>query len=164
MYKGKEADARTVGRDLGVRAVFKGRVMQRGDNLDISAELVDARDNSHIWGQHYSRTPADILALQEEIAKEMTTMLRMRLSADESAWRRATLRIRPIRLPERPLLVEQNKMRRDITSARILSAGDRQRSHLLGFIPRLGRLLQFTCRRWYGSPEGGLSEEPRMPR
>jgi TolB-like protein/Flp pilus assembly protein TadD len=83
MYKGKEADARTVGRDLGVRAVFKGRVMQRGDNLDISAELVDARDNSHIWGQHYSRKPADILALQEEIAKEMTTMLRMRLSGED---------------------------------------------------------------------------------
>jgi TolB-like protein len=55
MYKGKDTDARAVGEKLGVRAVLKGRVMQRGDNLEISAELVDARDDSHIWGQQYSR-------------------------------------------------------------------------------------------------------------
>src|SRR5207245_6900863 len=79
MYKGKQTDARTVGNALGVRAVLEGRVMQRGDNLDISAELVDARDNSHIWGQQYSRKSSDVFALQGEIAKEMTTMLRMRL-------------------------------------------------------------------------------------
>src|SRR5713226_2669327 len=83
MYKGKDTDARTVGQALGVRAVFKGRVMQRGDNLDISAELVDARDNSHIWGQQYSRKPSDIFALQGELAKEITTMLRMRLTGEE---------------------------------------------------------------------------------
>ena len=83
MYKGKETDAQTVGRQLGVRAVFKGRVMQRGDNLDISAELVDARDDSHIWGQQYSRKPSDIFALQGEIAKEMTTTLRMRLTGED---------------------------------------------------------------------------------
>jgi TolB-like protein/Tfp pilus assembly protein PilF len=82
-YKGKEADAPTVGRELGVRAVFKGRIMQRGDSLDISAELVDARDDSHIWGQQYSRKPSDIFALQGEIAKEITTMLRMHLSGEE---------------------------------------------------------------------------------
>jgi len=83
MYKGKDADARTVGQALGVRAVFKGRVMQRGDNLEISAELVDARDNSHIWGQQYSRKSSDIFALQGELAKEMTSMLRMRLTGKE---------------------------------------------------------------------------------
>jgi serine/threonine protein kinase/Tfp pilus assembly protein PilF len=82
-YKGKETDAQNVGRELGVRAVFKGRVMQRGDTLDISAELVDARDNSHIWGRQYSRKPSDIFALQGEIAKEITTMLRMRLSGED---------------------------------------------------------------------------------
>src|SRR3984893_7431651 len=83
-YKGKETDARTVGRVLGVRAVLKGRVMQRGDDLEISAELVDARDNSHIWGQQYSRKVADTIALQGDLAKEMTSMLRMRLTgADE---------------------------------------------------------------------------------
>lgn len=57
--------------------------MQRGDDLDISAELVDARDNSHIWGQRYSRKLADVFALQDDVAKEMTTALRMRLTGDE---------------------------------------------------------------------------------
>ena len=82
-YKGKETDAQTVGRDLGVRAVFKGRVTQRGDSLTIGAELIDARDNSHIWGQQYSRKPSDIFGLQDEIAREMTTALRLRLTDEE---------------------------------------------------------------------------------
>jgi serine/threonine protein kinase/TolB-like protein/Flp pilus assembly protein TadD len=83
MYKGKDTDAHTVGQALGVRAVFKGRVMQRGDDLEISAELVDARDNSHIWGQQYSRKSSDIFALQGELAKEITGMLRMRLTGED---------------------------------------------------------------------------------
>jgi TolB-like protein/DNA-binding winged helix-turn-helix (wHTH) protein/Flp pilus assembly protein TadD len=82
-YKGKETDAQTVGRDLGVRAVFEGRVTQRGDNLTISTELIDARDNSHIWGQQYNRKPSDIFGLQEEIAREMTAALRLRLTGEE---------------------------------------------------------------------------------
>ena len=83
MYKGKQTDARTVGSALGVRAVLEGRVMQRGDTLAISTELVDARDNSHIWGQQYNRNSTDVFTLQEEIAKEMTTALRMRLTGDD---------------------------------------------------------------------------------
>jgi tetratricopeptide (TPR) repeat protein len=83
MYKGKDTDARTVGQALGVRAVLKGHVMQRGDNLDISAELVDARDDSHIWGEQYSRKAADIFALQNDLAKDMTSMLRMRLTGED---------------------------------------------------------------------------------
>jgi TolB-like protein/Tfp pilus assembly protein PilF len=83
MYKGKDTDARTVGQALGVRAVLKGRVMQRSDDLEISAELVDARDDSHIWGQQYSRKASDIFALQGDLAKEMTSMLRMRLTGEE---------------------------------------------------------------------------------
>ena len=82
-YKGKDVDAQAVGQKLGVRAVLKGRVMQRGDDLQISAELVDARDNSHIWGQQYSRKSSDIFALQGELAKEMTSMMRMRLTGEE---------------------------------------------------------------------------------
>ena len=83
MYKGKDTDAHTVGQALGVRAVLKGHVMQRGDDLEISAELVDARDNSHIWGQQYSRKASDIFALQGDLAKEMTSMLRMRLTGED---------------------------------------------------------------------------------
>ena len=82
-YKSKDTDAQTVARELGVRSVLKGRVTQRGDNLAISAELIDATDNSHIWGQQYSRKPADIFALQEKIAKEITKALRLRLTGQE---------------------------------------------------------------------------------
>jgi TolB-like protein/Flp pilus assembly protein TadD len=82
-FKGKDTDAETIGRQLGVRAIFKGRVMQRGNNLDISAELVDARDDSHIWGDQYSRKASDIFALQGDIAKEITTALRTHLTGDD---------------------------------------------------------------------------------
>jgi serine/threonine-protein kinase len=82
-YKGKDVDAKTVGSALGVRAVFKGRVTERADNLDISAELIDARDDSHIWGEQYSRKSSDVFVLQGEIAKQMTTALRMRLSGED---------------------------------------------------------------------------------
>jgi serine/threonine protein kinase/TolB-like protein/Tfp pilus assembly protein PilF len=83
MYKGKDSDARTVGQALGVRAILKGHVTQRGDDLEISAELVDARDDSHIWGQQYSRKAADIFALQGDLAKDMTSMLRVRLTGED---------------------------------------------------------------------------------
>jgi serine/threonine protein kinase/Tfp pilus assembly protein PilF len=82
-YKGKDTDAQTVARELGVRTVLKGRVTQLGGNLAISAELIDATDSSHIWGQQYSRKPADIFALQEKIAKEITKALRLRLTGQE---------------------------------------------------------------------------------
>jgi len=82
-YKGKDTDAQTVARELGVRTVLKGRVTQLGGNLAISAELIDATDNSHIWGQQYSRKPADIFAVQEKIAKEITKALRLRLTGQE---------------------------------------------------------------------------------
>jgi hypothetical protein len=59
------------------------RVTQRGDNLAISAELIDATDNSHIWGQQYSRKPSDIFTLQQKITKEITKALRVRLTGEE---------------------------------------------------------------------------------
>ena len=82
-YKGKQTDARTVGQALGVRSVLNGTITQRGDSLDVSAELVDALDDSHIWGEQFSRKPEDIFALQNEIAREITTALRIRLSGED---------------------------------------------------------------------------------
>jgi tetratricopeptide (TPR) repeat protein len=82
-YKGKESDAVTVGGELGVRSVFKGRITQRGDSVAIGVELIDARDNSQIWGHRYNRKLADILALQDEIAREITSALRLRLTVAE---------------------------------------------------------------------------------
>jgi serine/threonine protein kinase len=82
-YKGKETDVQTIGRELGVEAVLTGRVMQRNDELSISIELVDARDNSHIWGEQYNRKLSDILAVQEAISREVSEKLRVQLTGEE---------------------------------------------------------------------------------
>ncbi len=82
-YKGQEVDAEQVGRRLDVRAIFKGRLTQQGDNLAISAELIDTRNDDHIWGQQYNRKFTEIFALQDEIAKEITTALRLRLTGGD---------------------------------------------------------------------------------
>ena len=82
-YKGKETDPAEVARQLGVRAIFKGRLTQRGDTLAISAELIDGRNDDHLWGQQYNRKLADIFALQDEIAREITNTLRLRLTAQD---------------------------------------------------------------------------------
>ncbi len=82
-YKGKQIDPQAVGRDLNVRAVLIGRVMQQGDSLVISTELVDVRDNRRLWGEQYSRKLSDILVVQGEIAREMAASLRLRLSGEE---------------------------------------------------------------------------------
>ncbi len=82
-YKGKDVGARTVGTELGVRAVLTGRIVQRGDALSIRAELVDARDDTHLWGEEYNRRLSDILAVQEEIARDISGKLRQRLSGEE---------------------------------------------------------------------------------
>ncbi|MDQ3743734.1 MAG: protein kinase [Acidobacteriota bacterium] len=78
-YKGKDIDPSRIGRELGVGAVLTGRVEQRGDDLVVSAELVDARDDSHIWGEQYRRKLSDVLGVQQEIAREIASRLRARL-------------------------------------------------------------------------------------
>jgi eukaryotic-like serine/threonine-protein kinase len=82
-YKGREADPQAAARELGVQAVLTGRVVRRGDQLAISAELVDARDNSHLWGEQYNRRASDVLVLQQEIAREIAGRLRARLTGEE---------------------------------------------------------------------------------
>ncbi len=82
-YKGKEDDPLSAGQTLGVRAVVVGRVLQRGENLMVSAELVDLRDNRQIEGWKYNRKLADVFAVQEEIAREISEKLRLKLSGAE---------------------------------------------------------------------------------
>ncbi|HJQ68073.1 MAG TPA: protein kinase [Blastocatellia bacterium] len=82
-YKGKPADPQQTGRDLGVRAVLAGRVLQRGETLLISTELVDVNDGSQLWGEQYSRHLADLFAVQEEISSVISDKLRLKLSGKE---------------------------------------------------------------------------------
>ena len=82
-YKGKDVDPRKVGNDLGVRAVLMGRLIQQGDNLAIRTELVNVADGTELWGQQYNRKLADVFAAQEEIAREISEKLRLKLSGAE---------------------------------------------------------------------------------
>jgi serine/threonine protein kinase/TolB-like protein/Tfp pilus assembly protein PilF len=82
-YKGREPDARAVGRELGVRAVLLSRLVQRGERVSISPALVDARDDRQLWGGQYDRSLSDLLVLQDEISREMLEQLRVRLSRDQ---------------------------------------------------------------------------------
>lgn len=82
-YKGREIDAQSVGRELNVQAVLMGRIAHRDRVLSISVELVDAADESQVWGAQYNRNPEDIIATQETIAREITERLRLRLTGAE---------------------------------------------------------------------------------
>jgi serine/threonine-protein kinase len=78
-YKDKQVDPITVGKELNVRAILAGRVLQRGDNLLISTELIDLRDNKQIWGDQYNRKLADLVAVQRDITNEISTNLRLKI-------------------------------------------------------------------------------------
>jgi serine/threonine-protein kinase len=82
-YKGRSADPLAAGHELGVRSVLMGRLLQRGDNLTVSAELVDVGENKQLWGEQYERKVSDLLAVQREIASEISGSLRLKLSGTE---------------------------------------------------------------------------------
>src|SRR5207247_3098295 len=82
-YKGRDTDPLKAARDLNVRAVVTGKLTQRGDSLISQADLVDATSGAQIWGNRYDRKLAEILAVQEEIAREISEKLQPRLTAPE---------------------------------------------------------------------------------
>ncbi|HME34333.1 MAG TPA: protein kinase [Candidatus Sulfotelmatobacter sp.] len=81
-YKGKDVDPKAVGQQLSVKAVLTGQLIQHGDTIDLNMELVNASDDSHIWGKQYSRKAAEILPLQQELARNVSARLVPRLSND----------------------------------------------------------------------------------
>ena len=82
-YKGRQMDPQEVGRELNVRAVLTARLIQRGDDLSISAELVDVRYNKLLWGEQYERKMSELLATQREIAREIVDKLKLKVSGEE---------------------------------------------------------------------------------
>jgi eukaryotic-like serine/threonine-protein kinase len=82
-YKGKDVDPQKVGQDLHVQAAVTGRVQQRDNILIIAAEMVDVEKGSQLWGGQYTRKVADIFAVQEEISKEISDKLQLRLTGEE---------------------------------------------------------------------------------
>jgi len=82
-YKKRDLEPQKVGRELGVEALVTGRVLQRGDDLSVSVELVDAREDKQLWGEQYSRKLSDIASVQQEIANAISGNLRLRLTSEE---------------------------------------------------------------------------------
>jgi TolB-like protein/Tfp pilus assembly protein PilF len=82
-YKGTDTDPQDVGQDLGVRAVLVGRVLQISDRLIVRTELVDVAKGWQVWGEQYNRKLTDILALQEDIAREISENLKIKLTGEE---------------------------------------------------------------------------------
>ncbi len=82
-YKKRDIEPQRVAQELGVQALVTGRVIQRGDDLSVSAELVDAREDKQLWGEQYSRKLADIRSVQQEIATAVSGSLRVPLTDAE---------------------------------------------------------------------------------
>ncbi|HEX8720466.1 MAG TPA: tetratricopeptide repeat protein [Pyrinomonadaceae bacterium] len=82
-FKGKDADLQAVGKQLGVDTVLTGKVVQVGESLNVQAELVNVSDGSQLWGERYTRKTSDLLAVQEDIAREIVGTLRLKLSGEQ---------------------------------------------------------------------------------
>jgi serine/threonine-protein kinase len=83
-YKGKETELTKVASELGVDAVITGRLTKRGENLNITVELVDVRNNKTLWGEQYERKMSDLLTTQREIAASVVQKLQLKLAGNEA--------------------------------------------------------------------------------
>ncbi len=79
-YKGKDTDAEQIGSELDVDAVMTGRLVQRGDNLTISVDLVDVRNRKTLWGEQFERKTSELLATQRDIVSAIAEKLQLKLS------------------------------------------------------------------------------------
>jgi len=82
-YKGKDIDPQTIAKELNVQAILNGQVVQRGDQLSLSLELVDIRKDSVIFTERYQRKTSELISLQSEIARDVSTKIKSKLSGVE---------------------------------------------------------------------------------
>jgi tetratricopeptide (TPR) repeat protein len=84
-YKGKEIDPKKIAAELNVQAILTGRVAQRGDQLTLNLELIDAQTENILWGNRYERKSSDLVSLQSEIARDVSSRLKSKLSGADVA-------------------------------------------------------------------------------
>lgn len=84
-YKGKDATTQKIGKELNVQSVLNGRFVQRGDQMILSLELVDVSTENAIWSQQYTRKQTDLILLQSEIASDVSSRLKTKISGDDAA-------------------------------------------------------------------------------
>lgn len=81
-YKGRAADVREIGRDLGARYVVEGSIRRAGDRIRVTAQLIDAETGSHIWAERYDRELEDVFSVQDEIARRIVTSIVPRIESE----------------------------------------------------------------------------------
>jgi adenylate cyclase len=86
-YRNKSANAKQIGRELGVRYVLEGGVQRSGNELRINSQLIDAETNAHLWAERFDRDTSDLFALQNEITTRIAVALKQELVAAEAARR-----------------------------------------------------------------------------
>ena len=84
-YKGTETNPQTIGKELNVQAILSGRVVQRGNDITLHIELIDAQKEIVLWSSDYNRQIRNLVALQSEIARDVSTNLRTKLSGADVA-------------------------------------------------------------------------------
>src|SRR5437588_2789391 len=84
-YKGKDTSAQAIGKELNVQAILNGRVIQRDSQITLSLELVDVSTENAIWSQQYTRKQTDLVSLQSEIARDVSSKLKSKLSGADVA-------------------------------------------------------------------------------
>jgi adenylate cyclase len=82
-YKGRSVDIREIGRDLGVRSVLEGSIRRAGNRVRITAQLIDASNGAHLWGDRYDRDLTDIFAVQDDVTRRIVDALKVTLSPVE---------------------------------------------------------------------------------
>ena len=84
-YKGTHKSLPVVAKELGVDALVEGSVVRMGDQVRVTAQLIDARDDRHIWSESYERNVVDVLTLQSEVAQRIADQLRVKLTSEQHA-------------------------------------------------------------------------------
>src|SRR4029077_18546882 len=82
-YERKDVDPKLVGRELEVAAVLTGKVRQMQDALNVQVDLVDAATGAQLWGAAFDRKIADLVAIKQAIAQQVTAKLKLKLSSEE---------------------------------------------------------------------------------
>lgn len=93
--KGTQKDVRTIGSELGVRYVLEGSVRKAGDDLRITAQLIDATSDRHLWSERYDGKLEDVFGMQEKVSRSIVESLKLRLNPQEDR----ALSARPIQDP-----------------------------------------------------------------
>ena len=146
-YRGRAVDVKQIGRELGVRYVVEGSVRKFGNRVRITAQLIDAETDAHIWADRYERDLTDIFALQDEITERIVTAIQPQLYAAEGirARRKPPESLDAWECVVRALSLTNSRARAEIATARrllqkaiALDPGYAQAYSLLSFVTTLG--------------------------